>query len=78
MLSGFKEWLGMQESSPLTRSRDAAALGLGPPIADYSSRSTPTPWTKKNAEAAFKSTHKKHKKKKKGLTHHKPTGLVPG
>jgi len=76
-LSGFKEWLKFQEDSPLGRSRRAAALGLGPPIADFTSRSTPTPWEFKNAKAAFGSTHKKHKKKKKkGSTHHKPTGLI--
>jgi hypothetical protein len=73
-LLNFKDWLLAQESSPLTRSRDAAALGLAPPRADYMSRSTPTPFVKKNNEEAFKGTHKKHKKK--GLTHHKPKGLV--
>ena len=39
------------------------------------SRSTPTPFVKKNNEEAFKGTHKKHKGKK-GLTHHKPKGLI--
>jgi hypothetical protein len=74
---GFREWLRMQESSPLTRSRDAAALGLGPPIADFMSRSTPTPWALKNAKAAFAATHKKKKKRKKHKGfHHKPTGLI--
>jgi len=42
----FRDWLNAQESSPFTRTRLAAALGLGPDIPDASinSRSTATPW----------------------------------
>ena len=71
----FKEWLAIQESSPQTRSRDAAAKGIGVPKADYNSRSTPTPWEGEQNEKAFKATHKK-KKKGKGLTFHKPSHLI--
>ena len=57
-LPTFKEWLAMKESSAFTRARREAAFGLKPPMADYMSHSTPTPF-----EA--KSIKKKLKKKRK-------------
>jgi hypothetical protein len=80
----FKNWLALQETSPLTRKRSEVARGLQPPMADFDSHSTATPWERKQAKKAFDSTHKedddddkggKHSKHK-GLTHHKPDGLI--
>ncbi len=69
----FKDWLSAQESTAFTRSRQAASLGLGTPIASIDSHSTATPFERKNAKSAFDSTHKKHRKKG---TSHKPSGLI--
>jgi len=58
----FSDWLiTAKESSPFTRLRWNAAMGLAPPIPDASihSRSTATPWM------VEKLTKKKKKKKKK-------------
>jgi hypothetical protein len=57
----FRDWLAANESSPFTRSRAQAALGLGPdiPLASLNSRSTAPPWIHD------KLTKKKKKKKKK-------------
>jgi hypothetical protein len=54
----FKDWIITKESSAFTRSREAAALGIGPSIPDASmhSRSTASPWMIKK---------KKRKKKRK-------------
>lgn len=54
----FKDWIITRESSAFTRTRQAAALGIGPPIPDASmhSRSTASPWMIKK---------KKRRKKKK-------------
>jgi hypothetical protein len=57
-MMSFRDWVAVQqESSPFTRLRRDAALGLKPPIPDASmhSHSTAAPWQVK----------KKHKKKKK-------------
>lgn len=54
----FKEWLKIKESSPLTRSRNAAILGTGPKLPDATmlgGRSTNPYYGKK---------HKRKKKKK--------------
>ncbi len=72
----FKNWLAMQETSAFTRKRHDAALGLKPPIADFDSRSTATPWERKQNKKAFDSTHKHDDDDEKGLTHHKPDGLI--
>ena len=53
----FKDWFNQHESSAFTRARREAALGLRPPMADFASRSTPSPFE-------FKSLTKKLKKKK--------------
>ena len=58
----FKEWLAIQESSPQTRSRDAAAKGIGVPKADYNSRSTPTPWEGEQNEKAHQNKSASRKK----------------
>lgn len=43
-LLGYKEWLGAQdESSAATRSKHAAAMGLGPDVADVFGHATPPP-----------------------------------
>lgn len=59
----FKKWLEakINESTPFTRRRRDAALGLAPPIPDASvnSHSTAAPWEQE------KLLHKKKKKKKK-------------
>jgi hypothetical protein len=56
----FKDWIITRESSPATRLRWDAALGLKPPIPDASihSHSTALPWQ------VDKLTKKKKKKKK--------------
>jgi hypothetical protein len=58
----FSDWMVARESSSFTRLRDAAALGLMPPIPDaaINSRSTATPFQQK----ALKGKGKKKKKKK--------------
>jgi hypothetical protein len=55
----FKEWLAMKESSALTRSRREAAFGLKPPMADYMSHSTPTPFEMKSLKKKLKKKRKK-------------------
>lgn len=58
----FKQWLGQQESTAFTRRRNAAALGLAPPIPDASKHSHSTfPWEEE------KPRKKKKKKKRKKL-----------
>lgn len=59
----FRDWLLARESSPFTRTRKAAALGLGPSIPDaaINSRSTALPW---EVEKIKKRNKKKRKKKK--------------
>lgn len=59
----FKDWLNAQESSPFTRSRFMAIMGLGPDIPDASlnSHSTAPPWM---FEKIKKKKKKKDKKKK--------------
>jgi hypothetical protein len=60
----FKEWLLAKESSPATRLRWDAALGLKPPIpaASLHSHSTALPWQVERL--AGKKKRKKKKKKK--------------
>ncbi len=62
--SKFSEWLRIRETSPSTRLRHDAARGLRPPMADYNSHSTPTPWEGEQLEKKFKKSQK-HKKPKK-------------
>lgn len=59
----FSDWVLARESSAFTRLRQAAALGLMPPIPDASinSRSTATPFEQK----ALKGKGKKKKRRKK-------------
>lgn len=59
----FKDWLNAQESSPFTRSRFMAIMGLGPDIPDASlnSHSTAPPWMSEKIEK------KKKKRKKKKI-----------
>jgi hypothetical protein len=60
----FRDWILAHESSPHTRRRRNAALGLAPPIAEPSvhSRSTAHPF---EVEKLVKDLKKKRKKKKK-------------
>ena len=46
MLTSFKDWMSVRESSPITRLKWDAALGLKPPIAPASvnSKATGLPW----------------------------------
>lgn len=62
----FKEWLA-KESSPATRLRWDAALGLKPPIpaASIHSHSTALPWQVEKLTTLTTHHRKKKKKKKK-------------
>ena len=60
----FSNWLKVKESSPATRIKPQAALGLSPPVADIFSRSTPPPWQVKRLKKALRKSHKKKKRKK--------------
>jgi hypothetical protein len=63
MLS-FHDWVKSFESSPATRNKMAAALGLQPMYsADVFGHATPPPWVAKRLLKKLKK-HKKHKKKK--------------
>ena len=66
-LIGFKDWILAQESSPFTRRRRAAALGLAPPIpaASVHSRSTAHPFEVKMILKLNKKTKKRKKKNKR-------------
>lgn len=59
----FSDWVLAKESSAFTRLRQAAALGLMPPVPDASinSRSTATPFE----QNALKGKGKKRKRRKK-------------
>jgi hypothetical protein len=62
----FSNWMLARESSSFTRLRNAAALGLMPPIPDASinSRSTASPFEQKSLKG--KGVKKNRKKGKKG------------
>jgi hypothetical protein len=63
MLPSFSEWLQAQESSPSTRNKWMASLGLQPMYsADVFGHATPRPWV---ADKLIKKLKKKKKKKKK-------------
>lgn len=66
-LIGFKDWILAQESSPFTRRRRAAALGLAPPIpaASVHSRSTAHPFEVEMILKLNKKTKKRKKKNKR-------------
>jgi hypothetical protein len=57
----FQDWLKVKESTAFTRSRNAAALGIGPsiPDAEINSHDTARPWVSK----AIQKRNKKKKKK---------------
>lgn len=61
----FFDWLKIRESSPATRLKSQAALGLAPPVADIFSHGTPPPWQVDRLKSALKKSHAKKKKKKK-------------
>jgi len=61
----FSDWLKIRESSPATRLKLQAALGLAPPVADIFSHGTPPPWQVDRLKSALKKSHTKKKKKKK-------------
>ena len=65
-LLGFRDWLNAQESSPFTRLRWNAALGLMPPIplAGIHSHGTALTWQVDRLSGDDKK-HKKHRKKKR-------------
>ena len=75
MIMKFRDWLAVRESSPITRLKWDAALGLKPPIAPASvnSKATGLPWqyeklkdTPTVPKKKRKSKKKKAKSKKKG------------
>ena len=70
-LIGFRDWLNAQESSPFTRLRWNAALGLMPPIpaAGINAHSTALAWQIEKLVPEEEPHHKKKSTKKK--THHK-------
>lgn len=55
-LKTFQNWVLTKESSPATRSKQQAALGLGPDYVSVFGRSTPAPWV---VEKLTKNTKKK-------------------
>lgn len=61
----FSDWLKIKESSPATRLKTQAALGLAPPVADVFSRATPPPWQVERLTKALKKSHRKRRRKKK-------------
>lgn len=61
----FSDWLKIKESSPATRLKTQAALGLAPPVADIFSRSTPPPWQVERLTKALKKSHKKRRRNTK-------------
>jgi len=62
----FKDWIIARESSPATRLRWDAALGLKPPIPDAAihSHSTALPWQVDKLKGKGKKKKKKAKKRK--------------
>jgi hypothetical protein len=71
MIIKFRDWLTVRESSPMTRLKWDAALGLKPPIAPASvnSKATGAPWqVEKLSKTPVAGAKKKHKKKKKKKT----------
>lgn len=63
----FKDWIIARESSPATRLRWDAALGLKPPIPDAAihSHSTALPWQVDKLKGKGKKKKKRSKKGKK-------------
>lgn len=66
----FHDWLKIKESSPATRNKWAAALGLQPMYsADVYGHATPPAWQAerltKKLSGKKRKKHKKHKKHKK-------------
>ena len=61
----FSNFLKVKESSPATRIKTQAALGLAPPVADIFSHGTPPPWQVTRLKKALKKSHKKKRHKKK-------------
>ena len=72
----FKDWILTKESSPATRSKQQAALGLGPDYASVFGHSTPPPW---QVERLLKGNKKSKKKNKKlpGEDPPKPMWTIP-
>lgn len=64
----FSDWIVARESSSFTRLRNAAALGLMPPIPDASinSRSTASPFEQKALRGKGNKKKSRKKRKKKG------------
>ena len=61
----FSNFLKVKESSPATRIKTQAALGLAPPVADIFSHGTPPPWQVTRLKKALNKRHKKKRHKKK-------------
>lgn len=62
----FYDWIKARESSPTTRNKWNAALGLQPMYsADVFGGSTPPPWQVKRLLKKLKKRKRKRKKKKK-------------
>jgi hypothetical protein len=62
----FLDWIKSFESSPTTRNKWNAALGLQPMYsADVFGHSTPPPWQAERLLKKLKKSHKKKKRKKR-------------
>jgi hypothetical protein len=72
----FSDWVKIRESSPATRIKTQAALGLAPPVADIFSHGTPPPWQVKRLTKALKRSHKKKKRKKRHISEASASKLV--
>lgn len=72
----FSDWVKIRESSPATRIKTQAALGLAPPVADIFGHGTPPPWQVERLTKALKRSHKKKKKKKKRISEASASKLV--
>lgn len=71
----FQDWIVAKESSPATRSKTAAALGLGPDVASPFGHSTPPPWQAKRLLGKLKKNGKDSKLP--GENPPKPTWTIP-
>ena len=65
-MMNFHDWIKARESSPATRNKLYAALGLQPMYsADVFGHATPPPWQAERLIKKLKKSHKKRRKHKK-------------
>jgi len=73
----FRDWVLTKESSPATRSKQQAALGLGPDYISVFGRSTPAPWQVERLTKKAKKKGDKTKYKVPGEDPPKPVWNIP-